>query len=69
MVNQRTSTHDPKKPNFLLIVILSAIALIIFLVIAVFLVGEKGKKLLPNLHHDAHPTSSIAPAVSQAIEG
>jgi len=60
----RLTTHsdfgkDSKKPNFLLIVMLSAAALILIFVCAYFLVGERGKKLLPGLHHDPQPTSCL----------
>lgn len=68
MANPITNSEDTKKPNFLLIVILSGVAIILFFICAVFLVGEKGKKLLPSLHHDSHPTSSIEPAASRAVE-
>jgi hypothetical protein len=68
MANQIESADNRKNPNFLLIVILAGIAIIIFCVCAVFLVGEKGKKLLPGLHHDPQPTSSIAPVASRAID-
>ncbi len=43
----------PKGPNFMLIVVLSSIVLVIILAIAVFVVGEKGKKLEP---HPPNPT-------------
>ena len=48
-----------KNPNFLLVVVLSGVALIGLLVVAWLLVGGKGRKLLPGLHHDPQPTSSI----------
>ena len=68
MDNPTTKTENSKKPNFLLIVILSGVAIIIFFICAVFLVGEKGKKVLPGLHPDPHPTSSIEPVPSRAVE-
>jgi hypothetical protein len=48
-----------KNPNFLLVVVLSGLALIGLFVVAWLLVGDKGRKLLPALHHDPQPTSSI----------
>jgi len=48
-----------KNPNFLLIVVLSGVALIGLFIAAWLLVGDKGRKLLPSLHHDPQPTSSI----------
>jgi hypothetical protein len=48
-----------KNPNFLLIVVLSGLALIGLFIAAWLLVGDKGRKLLPGLHHDPQPTSSI----------
>lgn len=48
-----------KNPNFLLVVVLSGVALIGLAIVAWLLVGDKGRKLLPGLHHDPQPTSSI----------
>jgi hypothetical protein len=48
-----------RNPNFLLIVVLSGVTLIAILVAAWLLVGDRGRKLLPALHRDTHPTSSI----------
>jgi hypothetical protein len=47
-----------KNPNFLLVVVLSGVALIGLLIVAWLLVGDQGRKLLPGLHHDPQPTSS-----------
>jgi len=55
-----------KNPNFLLIVMLAAAALILIFVCAYFLVGDKGQKLLPGLHHDPQPTSCFL-SPSEAI--
>jgi hypothetical protein len=53
-----------KNPNFLLVVVLSGVALIgLFLALWLF-VGDEGRKLLPGLHHDPQPTSSIRTPVS-----
>jgi hypothetical protein len=38
----------PKGPNFGLIVALAAIALVVILIVAVFVVGGAGKKLVPH---------------------
>ncbi len=55
----------PKGPNFMLIVVLSSILLVIILAIAVFVVGEKGKKLEP---HPPNPTpnSLVQPLLPEA---
>jgi hypothetical protein len=62
-MKQPTSTADyrkyPKGPNFLLIVILSGAATFIVLLGAVLLLNASGKRALPKLHPDPHPTSSI----------
>ena len=49
----------PKKPNFLLIVILSGVTILVLFVAAYLLLSDTGKKLLPGLHPDAHPTSLL----------
>jgi hypothetical protein len=56
-----------KNPNFLLVVVLSGVALVGLLVAAWLLVGENGRKLLPGLHHDPHHTSSICCEVSGTV--
>jgi hypothetical protein len=38
----------PKGPNFLLIVILAGVAILVILVAALFLVGDKGRQLVPH---------------------
>ena len=48
-----------KNPNFLLVVVLSGVALLGLLVAAWLLVGDNGRKLLPGLHHDPQHTSSL----------
>jgi hypothetical protein len=52
----------PKGPNFLLIVILASVVLLIILAIAVFVVGDHGKKMVP---HGPNPTpnSLVQPLV------
>ncbi len=57
----------PKKPNFLLILILSGVTLIVLFVAAYVLFSAEGKKLLPGLHPDAHPTSYAIPASSESV--
>ncbi|HEU4983922.1 MAG TPA: hypothetical protein VFT88_14680 [Acidobacteriaceae bacterium] len=49
----------PKGPNFLLIVILSGIALIIMLILAYFIVSGAGAALLPSAHHTGDPTAQL----------
>jgi hypothetical protein len=39
----------------------------LFLVIY-FLLGDKGRKLLPGLHHDPQPTSYVLPPASDIIQ-
>ena len=40
----------PKGPNFLLIVILSGLALVIFMLVAYFLVRGDGRRVIPLKH-------------------
>ena len=49
----------PKKPNFLLVVILSGIAILIIFLGAYLLLSDTGKKLLPRLSPNSHPTSQV----------
>ena len=56
------------KPNFLLVVVLSGVVLILIFICAYFLVGDKGRKLLPGLHHDPQPHSYFLPSAPRAIE-
>lgn len=56
-----------KNPNFLLVVVLSGVALIGLFIAAWLLVGDKGRKLLPGLHHDPQPTSSIRRDASGSV--
>jgi len=49
----------PKGPNFLLIVILSGIALFIMLVLAYFIVLGAGDVLLPSAHQHGEVTSHL----------
>jgi hypothetical protein len=56
----------PKGPNFLLVVILFAVALFVILLGAWLLLSETGRRLLPQ-KHVAHPTSFVLPAPSDTI--
>ena len=56
-----------KNPNFLLIVVLSGVALIGLFIVAWLVVGDKGRKLLPGLHQDPQPTSSICRQASGTV--
>jgi hypothetical protein len=49
----------PRKPNFLLILILSGVTLIVLFAAALLLLTDSGKKLLPKLHPDHEPTSFL----------
>jgi hypothetical protein len=59
--------EDTKKPNFLLIVIMSVVVLLVIFLGAYLLLSDKGRKLLPGLHHDPQPTSYVLPPASDAI--
>lgn len=61
--DESTGSDDhAKNPNFLLIVILSGMALLGLFLVAYLLVGDKGRRLLPGLHHDPQPTSYAQPS-------
>jgi hypothetical protein len=60
-INDEVFQIAPKKPNFLLILILSGITLIVMFLAAYLLLSDEGKKLLPGLHPDPHPTSYAVP--------
>ena len=49
----------PRKPNFLLIVVLSGIMIVVMFAAALLLLTDTGKKLLPKLHHNPEPTSFL----------
>ena len=53
----------PKKPNFLLIVILSGFAIVLILAAAYLLLTDDGKRLLNGAHPAPVPTSYVVPAV------
>ena len=56
-----------KNPNFLLVVVLSGVALIGLFLAFWLLVGDEGRKLLPGLHHDPQPTSSLRAHASEVV--
>lgn len=58
----------PKGPNFLLIVILSGIALIVIMIVAYLILSGAGAALLPSAHHDGAPTAQLLlPALSHFL--
>ena len=68
-MTQPTRTADERKhPNFLLVVILSGVTLLLLFLVAYFLLGDRGRKLLPGLHHDPQPTSYFLPPASDTLE-
>ncbi len=72
-MTQQTSTPGDrthrKGPNFLLIVILSGVAIVLFLIGAYLVVGHSGAKLLPRVHpKNSEPTSYLARPVSDSVE-
>jgi hypothetical protein len=68
-MNNQDPTADyrkyPKGPNFLLIVIVSSIVLILLLIVGVFLVGGRGKSLVPHRPNPT-PNSSVQPLLPAA---
>jgi hypothetical protein len=59
------SDHDKGDSAFLPVVIAAGVALIVILVIAAFILKERGRKLLPKVA-DPHPTSLSQPAPALA---
>lgn len=58
----------PNKPSFLLVVLLSGVALIILFIVAIFVLHLDGGKLFN--HHRQHPTSQlILPSASLMSAG
>ena len=68
MTQPAPTADDRKHPNFLLVVILSGVTLLLLFLVAYFLLGDKGRKLLPGLHHDPQPTSYFLPSASDTVE-
>jgi len=62
-VNTEIFEVSPKKPNFLLILILAGATLIVLFIGAYLLLSDTGRKLMPGLHPDPHPTSHLVPSV------
>ncbi|HTZ58721.1 MAG TPA: hypothetical protein VMB49_11510 [Acidobacteriaceae bacterium] len=56
-----------EEPSFVMVVVLSAAALILIFIGACVLLGEEGVGLLPGLHHDSQPTSWLAPSASGPV--
>jgi hypothetical protein len=50
--------RHPKGPNFLLIVILFAVAIVLVLLATYFTIDWTGKRLIPR-SHQSHPTSQL----------
>ena len=57
----------PKKPNFLLIVVLSGVAMVLILAAAYLLLSKDGKRLLHGAHPALPPTSYVVPADPPAL--
>jgi hypothetical protein len=51
---------EPKNPNFLAVVIISAAVLILIFLGAYFVVGAGGRRILPPKHRDPQPTSCLS---------
>ena len=68
MTQPAPTADDRKHPNFLLVVILSGVTLLLLFLVAYFLVSDKGRKLLPGLHHDPQPTSYFMPSALDTVE-
>jgi hypothetical protein len=68
MAHSIFTAYDPKHPNFLLVVILSGVTLIALLVVFYLLIADKGKILLPGLHHDPQSTSHVTSPVSHIVQ-
>lgn len=49
------SKHEGGKPNFLMAVLMTAVAFILFFIVALFLLHHSGRHFLPNRHRDHEP--------------
>jgi hypothetical protein len=58
-----------KNPNFLLIVVVTGVVLVGLFVAAYLLLSDKGRQLLPGLHHDPHPTAFALPSTGRSPHG
>lgn len=54
----------PKRPNFLLVILLAGATILILMVAAFLVLSDTGKRLLPGLHPDRHATSYARPIVA-----
>jgi hypothetical protein len=59
LVSRARMRKQGKEPSFALVVFLSAVALLLIFLGAYFLVGDKGRSLLPRKHSDPQPTSFL----------
>jgi hypothetical protein len=56
---ERELGRDSRHPNFILVVLLSAVALILIFIGSYILIAGKGKKIIPPKQRDTHPTSCL----------
>ena len=59
--------HDPKHPDFGLVVLFAGVAFIVVFLLAYLVLGLGGKNLLPQKYHP-HPTSYVLPSPSQTVD-
>jgi hypothetical protein len=52
--------YPPNRPNFLVVVLLAAVALLILFIVAIFFLHIRGNRLLRHPYRQT-PTSQIAP--------
>lgn len=57
------NTHQPKGPNFLVVVILFGVAILVVFFFAYFVLKGGGRHLVPG-KHNPHPTSQLVVPVS-----
>ena len=71
-MSQQTDRHESgeetERPSFFRVVLLSAAALILIFLLAYFLVGDRGKKIVPPIERDSHPTSSLRMPAPTAVD-
>ncbi len=55
--------RDPRQrgegPSFLAVVVMSGVVLVVFFLIAYFVLRTSGQELLPGVHQTAHPHSAL----------
>ena len=66
-MGQTKKIVDTLEHGFLLVVVLSGVALIGLFIVVWLFVGDEGRRLLPGLHHDPQPTSSIRRQASGTV--